>query len=82
MCNGVGICFINMFIAQMQLRSNQIFAVALSNSPLKEVQQKAVLDVCARELLTSHGLRSLPRDQNGYIPVNKGNSMQRDVAYH
>jgi predicted glycogen debranching enzyme len=66
----------------VRLRPNQIFAVALPNSPLHEAQQKAVVDVCARELLTSHGLRSLARGQPGYVPYYQGNPMQRDAAYH
>jgi len=41
------------------LRPNQIFAVSLPESPLSPEQQKAVVDICARRLLTSHGLRSL-----------------------
>src|SRR3989338_8230701 len=64
------------------LRPNQIFAVALPNSPLRAAQQKAVVDVCARELLTSHGLRSLGREQNGYVPCYQGNPLPRDAAYH
>ena len=65
-----------------RLRPNQILAVALPNSPLNGEQQKAVVDVCARELLTSHGLRSLARDQPGYVAYYLGNPMQRDTAYH
>ena len=65
-----------------RLRPNQIFAVALPNSPLDRKQQKAVVDVCARELLTSHGLRSLAPGQPGYVPYYRGNPMQRDAAYH
>src|SRR6266849_8994895 len=41
------------------LRPNQIVAVALPFSPLTLEQQKAIVDVCARHLLSSHGLRSL-----------------------
>src|SRR5207249_9847681 len=41
------------------LRPNQIFAVSLPLSPLTPEQQKPVVDVCARYLLTSPGLRSL-----------------------
>lgn len=65
-----------------RLRPNQILAVALPNSPLDREQQKAVVDVCARELLTSHGLRSLARNQPGYVACYQGNSAQRDAAYH
>ncbi|WP_239249708.1 amylo-alpha-1,6-glucosidase [Candidatus Nitrotoga sp. M5] len=65
-----------------RLRPNQIFAVSLPNSPLNKKQQKAVVDVCARELLTSNGLRSLAPDQHGYVPYYRGNPLQRDAAYH
>ena len=43
------------------LRPNQIFAVSLPETALTPEQQRAVVDVCARELLTSFGLRSLAR---------------------
>src|SRR5207248_4894739 len=37
---------------------NQIFVASLPKSPLTPEQQRAVVDVCARRLVTSHGLRS------------------------
>jgi len=40
------------------LRPNQIFVASLPKSPLTPEQQRAVVDVCARRLVTSHGLRS------------------------
>src|SRR4029077_1821219 len=49
------------------LRPNQIFAVSLPVSPLAPEQQRAVVDFCARHLLTSHGLRSLAPGEPGYI---------------
>jgi predicted glycogen debranching enzyme len=64
------------------LRPNQLFAVSLPHSPLTPEQQKAVADVCARHLLTSHGLRSLdPRhpDSKGH---HGGDRRTRDAAYH
>ena len=44
------------------LRPNQLLAVSLPYSPLNAEQQKAIVDACARHLLTSHGLRSLAPD--------------------
>src|SRR4029453_10277518 len=45
------------------LRPNQILAVSLPASPLPAARQREVVDVCAAELLTAFGLRSLsPRD--------------------
>jgi predicted glycogen debranching enzyme len=64
------------------IRPNQIFAVSLPYSALPPEQMRAVVDRCGRELLTSHGLRSLaPRDP-GYIGRYGGDGAQRDAAYH
>jgi predicted glycogen debranching enzyme len=64
------------------LRPNQIFAVSLPVSPLTPGQQKAVVDVCARHLLTSHGLRSLAPGEAGYNGHYGGSPRDRDAAYH
>ena len=64
------------------LRPNQIFAVSLPETALTSEQQRAVVDVCARELLTSFGLRSLGRGEPGYIGCYAGNPEERDAAYH
>ena len=64
------------------LRPNQIFAVSLPVSPLTAAQQKAVVDICARRLLTSHGLRSLAPGEAGYAGHYGGSPRDRDAAYH
>ena len=64
------------------LRPNQIFAVSLPVSPLAPEQQKAAVDVCARQLLTSHGLRSLAPGEPGYTGHYGGSPRDRDAAYH
>ncbi len=64
------------------LRPNQIFAVSLPFSPFTREQRKAVVDVCARRLLTSHGLRSLAPGETGYIGHYGGSPRDRDAAYH
>ncbi len=64
------------------LRPNQLFAVSLPRSPLRAEQQRAVVDVCARRLLTSHGLRSLTSDHPDYTPHYGGEPGIRDAAYH
>ena len=64
------------------IRPNQILAVSLPYSALPPEQMRAVVERCGRELLTSHGLRSLaPRDP-GYIGRYEGDGAQRDAAYH
>ena len=69
-------------VPDSSIRPNQLFAVSLPYSVLSPDQMRAVVDTCARELVTSHGLRSLsPRDPQ-YIGRYAGNSFERDSAYH
>jgi glycogen debranching enzyme len=65
-----------------RLRPNQILAVSLPYSPLQRAQMRAVVDTCARELVTSYGLRSLGTSEPGYIGRYEGDSWRRDSAYH
>ncbi len=64
------------------LRPNQIFAVSLPASPLTVARQQGVVEVCARKLLTSYGLRSLAPDHPQYQGHYGGAPRQRDGAYH
>jgi predicted glycogen debranching enzyme len=64
------------------LRPNQIFALSLPVSPLSPTQQKAVVDIVASQLLTSHGLRSLGPNEPGYKGQYGGGPRERDSAYH
>jgi predicted glycogen debranching enzyme len=64
------------------LRPNQLLAVSLYHSPLAGPWQQAIVDVCARHLLTSHGLRSLAPGNPAYLGRYGGSRRQRDAAYH
>ena len=64
------------------LRPNQLLAISLPHSPLTPAQQKSVVDVCARQLLTSYGLRSLAPTHPDYKGSYRGDQKQRDGAYH
>jgi predicted glycogen debranching enzyme len=64
------------------IRPNQIFAVALTHSPLSRPQQEAVVHTCEHRLLTWYGLRSLAPDQAGYRKHYRGGPVARDEAYH
>ena len=65
-----------------RIRPNQILAIALPFCPLPEPQMRAAVDLCARELLTSYGLRTLSPREPGYLGTYAGNPAQRDAAYH
>ncbi len=64
------------------LRPNQIFAVSLPYSALPAPQMRAVVEACARALLTSYGLRSLAPQDPAYRGQYLGDPWQRDAAYH
>ena len=66
----------------LALRPNQLLAISLPHSPLDARQQRAVVDVCAHHLLTSHGLRSLAPEDPAYLGDYGGDQRQRDAAYH
>ncbi|HSJ56737.1 MAG TPA: amylo-alpha-1,6-glucosidase [Anaerolineae bacterium] len=64
------------------LRPNQLLAVSLPHTALAPDRRRAVVDTCARHLLTSHGLRSLAPNEPGYIGHYGGGRRTRDAAYH
>jgi glycogen debranching enzyme len=64
------------------IRPNQIFAVSLPISGLGQEQQRAVVDICVRELLTSAGVRTLSPDDPNYRGRYEGSQEDRDRAYH
>jgi predicted glycogen debranching enzyme len=65
-----------------RLRPNQILAVSLPFKLLDDEQARAVVDICARHLLTTYGLRSLAPYEAGYISRYGGSQIERDSAYH
>jgi predicted glycogen debranching enzyme len=64
------------------LRPNQIFAVSLGTKLLDARRARAVVDVCARELLTPVGLRTLAASDAQYVGVYQGGPDERAAAYH
>jgi len=64
------------------LRPNQIFAVSLAIRALTPAQERAVVDACARHLLTPLGLRSLAPGAPEFRAQYAGSPAERDAAYH
>jgi len=64
------------------VRPNQIFAVSLDAALLYPEQARSVVEVCARDLLTPVGLRSLSPADPAYIGRFRGGPLERDGAYH
>jgi len=64
------------------LRPNQVFTVSLPESPFDRDRQRAIVDACARHLLTSYGLRSLAPGDSSYRRACSGSPWDRDGSYH
>jgi glycogen debranching enzyme len=65
-----------------EVRPNMIFAVSLPYSPLEKAQQKSIVDITTRELLTPKGLRSLSPKSPFYRPTYVGSMLERNRNYH
>lgn len=66
----------------LEVRPNMILAVGLPFSPLNKQQQKSVIDITTKELLTPKGLRSLSPKSGSYRPNYVGGQLERDRNYH
>ena len=64
-----------------EVRPNMILAVSMPFSPLNKHQQKSVLDITTKELLTPKGLRSLSPKSGFYRPSYVGGQLERDRNY-
>ena len=64
------------------VRPNMVIAVALDYSPLSKEQQKQVLSVAKRKLLTNRGLRTLSPDHLRYKGLVTGNPQEREACVH
>ncbi len=75
-------CILPDGLVDESLRPNQIFAVSLPFSALSPEQQKSVVNVMQKQLLTPYGLRTLNVQDSRYKGVYTGPQQQRDEAYH
>ncbi len=64
------------------VRPNMIIAVAMDYTPLSKEQQKQVLSVAKRKLLTNRGLRTLSPDHLRYKGTISGKPEERDANIH
>lgn len=65
---------------ERSVRPNMLWAVALKYSPLNGEQQKAILDMATKELLTPKGIRSLSPYSNNFHWNGAGGQQGRDYS--
>ncbi len=65
------------------LRPNQLLALSLPFPVLTDPERaRQLVDICARQLLVSYGLRTLNQEDVQYIGQYTGPLQERDIAYH
>jgi len=64
------------------LRPNQLFAISLPHPVLRDDRYRAVVDVCATQLVTSSGVRTLGPKDPRFTPQYGGSPEKRDASYH
>lgn len=68
--------------ADWTVRPNQVIAVALPYSPLDKEMKKSVLSLAKKDLLTTHGLRTLSPQNPHFKGTYEGNEVEREMAIH
>lgn len=66
----------------LDTRPNQLYAIAVQNSPVDEELFPSILRIIDNELVTSRGIRTLSPRNVKYKGVYEGTQMERDLAYH
>ena len=66
----------------LSIRPNQLIAISMPYSPLTKEEQKDVLDITKKLLLTPRGIRSLSPDDPSYVGVIEGDVDKRNIAMH
>lgn len=69
-------------VADWAVRPNMVIAVAMDYTPFTREQQKSVLSVAKKNLLTKRGLRTLSPDHLRYKGVVEGGPHERELAAH
>ena len=64
------------------VRPNQLIAITMPYSPLTKEEQKNVLDVVKKELLTPKGIRTLSPEDPSYQGVVEGDVNKRNIAMY
>lgn len=67
-----------------KIRPNQLFAISTTYpviSPSSDIG-KTIFETAKKKLLTKYGLRTLAKDEEGYIAEYSGDSYKRDMSYH
>lgn len=67
-----------------KIRPNQLFSIAITHPVIAPASYtgKTIFETVRKKLLTRYGVRTLAKDEEGYIAEYQGDSFKRDMSYH
>lgn len=67
-----------------KIRPNQLFSISLTYPVIcpSSVTGKTIFETVKKKLFTKYGLRTLAKDEPGYVAEYEGDSFRRDMSYH
>ena len=67
-----------------KIRPNQLFAISTTYPVISPSSYtgKTIFETVKKKLLTKFGLRTLAKDEEGYVSEYSGDSYKRDMSYH
>ena len=71
-------------LGDTKIRPNQLFALSLTYPIIDMDTEKAdnIIKTVEKKLLNAYGLKTLAKDEEGYVEVYEGDSFKRDSSYH
>ncbi len=71
-------------LGDTKIRPNQLFSIATTYPVINPASDigKTIFETAKKKLLTKCGLRTLAKEEEGYIAEYQGNSYERDRSYH
>lgn len=71
-------------IGDDKIRPNQLFSISTTYPVIKPSSEvgKTILKTVTSKLLTKYGLRTLAKNEDGYVSHYEGDVIKRDMSYH
>lgn len=71
-------------LGDSKIRPNQLFALSLTYpiiDPTSDIAKEA-MNTVTKKLLNKYGLKTLAKEEDGYVEIYEGDSYKRDTSYH
>mgnify|MGYP004672414171 CR=1 FL=1 len=71
-------------LGDSKIRPNQLFSISTTYPVIAPASYtgKTIFETVKRKLLLKYGVRTLAKEEEGYIPQYEGDSVKRDMSYH